>query len=381
MEKRTISMSVGKGSINHNTRAFHADNTDPQRTIFNRCYVHTPIKTAYHTLFEEALRRYNEKQTRQDRCIADYYEKIRGSKQEKPFHELIVQIGNLHDCGATTNEGNQAATLLDQYMQEFQERNPNLHVFSAHLHMDEATPHLHIDFIPYTTGSKRGLDTRVSLKQALFAQGFKGGTRGDTEWNQWVQSEKQQLASIMERQGIKWEQKGTHNEHLSVMDFKKQERRLELATLSAQVDREQQTLKTIQSQKVKIGKIGAMEAKPALLDKSKVVVDKADFKALQTMAQKHVVTRKKETKLQAENNALKAEVQTLRKENASLRSVREQLQFGQLKKEYENLKAMLEKVFRFIDRLGLRTQWEQTMQVERGKKQPKKAENIAQKGS
>lgn len=64
--------------------------------------------------------------------------------------------------------------MLDEYYQGFQERNTNLRVFSAHLHMDEATPHLHIDFVPFTTGSKRGLDTRVSLKQALAAQGFKG---------------------------------------------------------------------------------------------------------------------------------------------------------------------------------------------------------------
>ena len=75
--------------------------------------------------------------------------------------------------------------------------------------MDEATPHLHIDFVPFTTGSKRGLDTRVSLKQALAAQGFKGGTRGDTEWSQWVRSEKEQLAAVMERHGIEWEDKGT----------------------------------------------------------------------------------------------------------------------------------------------------------------------------
>ena len=101
-------------------------------------------------------------------------------------------------------------------IEDFQERNPNLRVFSAHLHMDEATPHLHIDFVPFTTGSKRGLDTRVSLKQALAAQGFKGGTRGATEWAQWVQSEKEQLAAVMERYDIQWEQKGTHEKHLSV---------------------------------------------------------------------------------------------------------------------------------------------------------------------
>lgn len=101
--------------------------------------------------------------------------------------------------------------------------------------MDEATPHLHIDFVPFTTGSKRGLDTRVSLKQALAAQGFKGGTRGDTEWNQWVQSEKEQLAAIMERYGIEWEHKGTHEQHLDVLDFKKQERQKEVAALDEQI--------------------------------------------------------------------------------------------------------------------------------------------------
>ena len=91
---------------------------------------------------------------------------------------------------AESENGQLARQILDEYYRGFQERNPNLKVFSAHLHMDEATPHLHIDFVPFTTGSKRGLDTRASLKQALAAQGFKGGTRGDTEWNQWVSAEK-----------------------------------------------------------------------------------------------------------------------------------------------------------------------------------------------
>lgn len=136
--------------------------------------------------------------------------------------------------GAETEEGRLAAKILDEYMKDFQKRNPTLRVFSAHLHMDEATPHLHIDFIPYTTGSKRGLDTRVSLKQALSALGFKGGTRRETELNQWVAAEKQQLASIMLEHGIEWEQKGTHEKHLSLLDFEKQERAKEVAALEKQ---------------------------------------------------------------------------------------------------------------------------------------------------
>ena len=232
--KRTISFMTGKGSVNHNSRKFHAKNTDPERSYLNVEYCNENIKDVYHELFDEALARYNEKQTRNDRRIDDYYEKIRSGKQEKPFHEIILQIGDKDTMGAETEEGQLAAKILDEYMQEFQRRNPTLRVFSAHLHMDEATPHLHIDFVPYTTGSKRGLDTRVSLKQALSALGFKGGTRRETELNQWVAAEKQQLAAIMLEHGIEWEQKGTHEKHLSLLDFEKQERAKEVSALEKQ---------------------------------------------------------------------------------------------------------------------------------------------------
>ena len=232
--KRTISFMTGKGSVNHNSRKFHAKNTDPERSHLNVEYCNENIKDVYHELFDEALARYNEKQTRNDRRIDDYYEKIRSGKQEKPFHEIILQIGDRETMGAETEEGRLAAKILDEYMQGFQRRNPTLRVFSAHLHMDEATPHLHIDFVPYTTGSKRGLDTRVSLKQALMALGFKGGTRQETELNQWVMAEKQQLAAIMLEHGIGWEQKGTHEKHLSLLDFEKKERAKEVTMLEKQ---------------------------------------------------------------------------------------------------------------------------------------------------
>ena len=232
--KRTISFMTGKGSLNHNSRKFHAKNTDPNRTHWNVEYCNEDIKDVYHELFDEALKRYNDKQTRKDCKIDDYYEKIRSGKQEKLFHEVIIQIGDKDNMGSETMEGQLAAKILDEYMKGFQERNPALRVFAAHLHMDETTPHLHVDFVPYTTGSKRGLDTRVSLKQALSALGFKGGTRIETELNQWVAAEKQQLASIMLDHGIEWEQKGTHEKHLSLLDFEKQERAKEVAALEVQ---------------------------------------------------------------------------------------------------------------------------------------------------
>ena len=203
--KRTISAMVGKGSSTHNNRDFIAETVDGERTKNNITYCNEKIQDVYHELFDEALQKYNEKQTRSDRVIADYYEKIRTGKQEKPFHEIILQIGDKDTMGAETENGELAKKILDRYMHDFEKRNPNLRVFSAHLHMDEATPHLHIDFIPFTTNSKRGLETRVSLKKALEAQGFIGGSRSDTEWNQWVASEKEVLSQIMLEHGIEWD--------------------------------------------------------------------------------------------------------------------------------------------------------------------------------
>ena len=263
--KRTISAMVGQGSVNHNSRKFHAKNTDPERSHLNITYCQENIKAVYHELFDKALERYNAKQTRADRRIEDYYEKIRSGKQEKPFHEIILQVGNRDDMSADSEEGQLAAAVLDEYMKGFQERNPQLHVFSAHLHMDEATPHLHIDFVPFTTGSKRGLDTRVSLKQALAAQGFKGGTRGDTEWSQWVRSEKEQLSLVMERHGIEWEDKGTHDKHLSVLDYKKEQRAKEIAVLET-VKAEKENLVESQERRLK-------ELAPAVKNMERLAAD------------------------------------------------------------------------------------------------------------
>lgn len=250
--KRTISAMVGKGSVTHNSRSFTAENVDSERTHLNIDYCNEPIKKVYHELFDEALKQYNDKQKRKDRKISDYYKHIESGKQEKLFHEIIFQIGNMEDMSATGEHAELARTVLDEYYQGFQERNPYLRVFSAHLHMDEATPHIHIDFIPFTTGSNRGLETRVSLKQALLNMGFKGEGRSDNELNRWILSEKKVLAQIMERHGIEWEQKGTHEQHLSVLDYKKQERAKEVAELDREIEGKQLEVKGLKATAEKI---------------------------------------------------------------------------------------------------------------------------------
>lgn len=254
--QKTISMMVGKGSISHNNRKFTAKNVIAERTSENIIYVQDNLREVYHELFDKALERYNAKQKRSDRKIDDYYEKIRQGRQEKLFHELIVQVGNREDSGYGKRDSFEAIWSLEDYMEGFQQRNPNLRVFNAVLHMDEATPHLHIDFVPFSTGNTRGLETKVSFKGAMKAQGFVGTGRQDTEWNRWVRHEKECLAEIMEKYHVEWLQKGTHEKHLSVYDFEKKMRKAEVEELE----------QTISGQEKKIG-----EQESALLTNESVL--------------------------------------------------------------------------------------------------------------
>ena len=234
--ERTISISMGKGSLAHNNRKFVAENVDRSRVPDNVIYRQEDLKAVYHKLFDNALQEYNSRQKRKDRKIVVYYEKIRQSRQEKLFYEMIVQIGNRDDMGVKDSEmAGLAKEILSEYMEEFQTRNPNLYVFNAVLHMDEATPNLHIDFVPYITDSRRGLTVRNALKGALAAQGFVGEGKRCSEWSRWTDSEKEALAGVMERYEIRWKQLGTKEEHLSVYDFKKKKRKEEVQILEHEI--------------------------------------------------------------------------------------------------------------------------------------------------
>jgi len=338
--ERTISAMIGKGSVNHNTRAFTAKNVDSNRSSANFHFCNEDIKQVYHRLFDEALERYNAKQKRKDRMIDNYYEKIRRGKQEKLFHEVIFQIGNKDDMNAKNEDGLLAKRILTEFMDEFQARNPNLYVFSAHLHMDEETPHLHIDFVPYITGSKRGLDTRVSLKSALAAEGFTGGTRGATELNQWIASEKQELATVMERYGVEWLQKGTHEKHLSVLEFEKKERAREVAELDSQ-KREISSVVAQLGEEVSVKK---QELQNVTIEKELAEEATQRAKEERTTAQQERTTAQQEKEvllagnqnLRMENTRLESRKDRLRMENHDLKQKQLQLQIDNEELEQRN---------------------------------------------
>lgn len=245
--KRTISGRIGKGSIGHDNRKFIAKNVDAARTTDNIVLVQNDIEQVYHELFDEALVEYNARQTRKDRCIKNYYEHIRHSKQEKPFYELIFQIGNTEDTHCGTPEAEIATKALKEFVSGFLKRNPRIRVFNAVIHLDEETPHVHLAFMPFVTGQKRGLSTRNSLTGALEQQGYKGEGKMNTCSKLWVDSEKQVLAEIMNGYGIEWEQLGTHEQHLDVLDYKKKMRTREVEVLENKVECTQHLLENTQT--------------------------------------------------------------------------------------------------------------------------------------
>lgn len=209
MTSRTISICQGKGSIGHNNRAFHTKNTDPARTKNNIVFVREPIGTAYDKLFSKAVKRYNAKQKRSDRKIkSGYFEyqfgqpvtetKLTSPDKRKSFYEYLIQLGTMEDTGVGTEAAERATVCLCEYMRGFTERNPNFYVFNAVIHLDEKTPHLHIDYVP-VGHYKRGVDTQNGIAQALKEMGYGTGKNAIAKWRQ---SEYLVFREICEKNGF-----------------------------------------------------------------------------------------------------------------------------------------------------------------------------------
>ena len=247
----TISGMTGRGSIRHNNRSFSAANIDRSRTGLNVTFCQEDLKQVYHQVFDEALAAYNAKKKKTRDKIPDYYEHIRQGKQEKLFHEVIFQIGNKDDCGCGSLDGDRAAAVLKEFAESFQERNPHLRVFNAVMHMDEATPHIHIDFVPVATEQTRGLQTRVSMKQALKQQGFTSLGRNMTEWRAWMEREKQTLAELAQAHEFEIVSLGGGRKHMDLPEYRAAAQRLE--AVQEQVIAADQELADLEKQKKALG--------------------------------------------------------------------------------------------------------------------------------
>lgn len=165
MKQATVSFVKGKGNVNHNNRKFLTDNIDKDRVKDNIIYIQKNLREFYKEIFQNEVDQYNLKQKRADRKIDSYYDKISKSKQENLFYEVVVQVGDKDFIDKSS-----AIEVLNDYMIDFEKRNPTLKVFNSVMHLDEETPHLHIDFVPVAEGYKKGLSKRNSISKALGGQ-------------------------------------------------------------------------------------------------------------------------------------------------------------------------------------------------------------------
>ena len=224
-----VSMPQGKGSQLHNRREYEKigkpipDNIDSSKTAENITLVDRDIKEAYREIFGEALDKYNAKQKRADRKIEDYCDHIKKSKNgEKLFYEDVVQWGSKDDFqNPQTRE--RAKEALVKYVEGFEKRNPNLKLIGAYIHMDEASPHLHLDYVPVAHGYSRGLSTRNSLDRAMKEMGFapENESRKNNATKLWKESERSYFGEICRSMGLEVEmERQSTRKNLSVEEYK-----------------------------------------------------------------------------------------------------------------------------------------------------------------
>lgn len=204
------SVTKGTGNLNHNRRqlAYVKDNIDRSRTPNNVILVDRDIQELYAEIFGLAVNEYNAKQKRADRKIKNYYKKIQHDKKTKTFQELVVQIGS-RDAQISPEK---AIQVYIDFLEEFKKNNPQMAILGAYVHMDEATPHLHLDYVPYAEYSK-GMSRRVSNDRAMAQMGYKN-------WNEWREKQDQLLSMCMQKQELEREIVGDISRHKTIAEYK-----------------------------------------------------------------------------------------------------------------------------------------------------------------
>lgn len=308
-----ISFPQGKGSQLHNRRGFEKigravpSHIDVSKSSENITLIDLDLREAYRDIFGEALEQYNSKQKRADRKIEDYHDHIQKSKNgEKLFYEDVVQWGDIKDFQNHPELRQKAKEALVQYATTFQERNPNLKLVGAYIHMDEASPHLHIDYVPVAHGYSRGLTTRNSLDKAMKEMGFK--PENESKMNNatkiWKENERAYFGEICRGLGLEVEaERKSTRKSLSVDEYKEARDDM-LGKIEQELEGRINALE---------GQIEALESKKALL----LEKEKKEGLKRQIRAQK---AEEKEKKLQQKEEKLQKQEKELERREKSLQT-------------------------------------------------------------
>lgn len=342
MSTKSISMCEGKGSLSHNNREFSAKNIDSSRTPNNVVFVQQALSDAYHQLFDEAVEKYNARQKRNDRKIHNYFEHlfnrlpsksvITGANKQKSFYEHLVYIGTRKDTGVGTPDAEITTECLREYMEGFQARNPNLYVFNAVLHLDESTPHLHINYIPVGHFT-RGLEVRNAKNKALEEMGF----GNDAKLNDlWRRSEWDVLKNICNAHDIEIsEPKKSRGYSYTVEEYGEHQDRInalnaEIERLTAERDEAVAKFEKVSRKKVKLTEIDNVETGKTVFG-GKVTVSQEDWDNVSDLAKKEVVSQKQTKKLHKERDEAVQECDKLKTQLAAVSS-----ELSEYKKKEEN---------------------------------------------
>ncbi|MGN0623421.1 MAG: plasmid recombination protein, partial [Oscillospiraceae bacterium] len=342
MNVKSISMCEGKGSLSHNNREFSAKNIDSSRTPNNVVFVQQALSDAYHQLFDEAVEKYNARQKRNDRKIHNYFEHlfnrlpsksvITGANKQKSFYEHLVYIGTRKDTGVGTPDAEITTECLREYMEGFQARNPNLYVFNAVLHLDESTPHLHINYIPVGHFT-RGLEVRNAKNKALEEMGF----GNDAKLNDlWRRSEWDVLKNICNAHDIEIsEPKKSRGYSYTVEEYGEHQDRInalnaEIERLTAERDEAVAEFEKVSRKKVKLTEIDSVETGKTVFG-GKVTVSQEDWDNVSDLAKKEVASQKQTKKLRKERDEAVQECDKLKTQLAAVSS-----ELSEYKKKEEN---------------------------------------------
>lgn len=360
----SLKKATNKTNIKHNNREMNEkekernSHIDQSRSHENKYLIQKDVKELYEEEFGEVLEKYNAKQKRNDRKIDDYYKHIQSSKKTSLQQEMIVQVGDMKDFNYHADY-EKANEILLEWFKDFEKRNPNLKVYNAVIHNDEASPHMHVNFVPVASGYKRGLEKQVSFDRAITQQ---DATLDTTRpFDDWREKEVQLLEKVLKECGIERKLVGT-NEYKDVNEYKeKKDLEREIRWLEGEVEKKKDELVKV-SEHVPEKKMNLRskkkeiktEVKPKFIGKPEIIEKETgnyvytpkQITYLEDLVSAAVTVKKDYERLQTtdlvqENENFREEVYQKTKENEQLKKelVSATLEIGSLKGDVHYLKA------------------------------------------
>lgn len=231
------------GVAKHNLRKYKSEeySADNIFLIYGTDNLVQDVKAVYHQEFDEALKVYNENQTRADRKIEDYFEHVANKEQDMAV-EIIIQVG---DRGYWQEHWENKVFMRRIYrmmLEELQYQLPQFVVANAVVHMDEDSPHMHVVGVPVGTGYKKGMSKQVS-KRKVFTKDVLSIVLQDK-----LRAFANEKAKIVLGEQIREKSKG-RNHDLSVMEYKVLKEEIRYDELKEQVDEKQQENELLEREK------------------------------------------------------------------------------------------------------------------------------------